>query len=239
MKRIAILAAALAAAAPAGAQDPDIPPAPVPRLKAEAVSVRGFVPPGWGLEAERTGDLNGDGRIDAVFVLRGEDPKLVIANDSLGEPLFNTNPRILAVAFARPSGGYALAMQDSSLIPRREIPTQSDPFEAEYGLKIERGAFHVRLEHFMSAGGWGMFNVTYIFRWQNNRFELIGWDRNDTTRNTGEMRTASVNFSTGRVKITTGNIESDDEKVEWRTLRDRRPIAIEAIGDGLDWEPPL
>lgn len=54
------LPALLAAAAAAQALEP--PAVTYPPLPAHSRDAAGFVPPGWTLESERRGDLNGDGR---------------------------------------------------------------------------------------------------------------------------------------------------------------------------------
>lgn len=87
-----------------------------------------------------TGDLDGDGRPDLALVLRQQDPVNVVRNDSgLGENPLDTNPRILAVAFARDAGGYVLALHNPTLIPRHDIPTVEDMLD-EGGVSIQRGS---------------------------------------------------------------------------------------------------
>lgn len=227
----------LAAAPAALAQDLVIPPVRIPTLATAAATAEGFVPRGWGIEARATGDLDGDGDADLAMVLRSADPALVIDNDGLGEPSFDTNPRILAVAFAAPGGGYRLGVQNATYIARRTNPVQSDSFSVDGdGFTILRGTLRVRQELFMSAGGWGKFNVTHTFRWQHGRLELIGLDRVYTQRNTGEMELVSINYSTGKVKLTTTRIDSDEETVRWKTLPDRRRISIDEMGDGLEFQ---
>jgi len=234
--RLLLPLAVLVAAAPALAQD-DLPPAPIPRLAAEAASPEGFVPRGWKLEVSKTGDLNGDKVPDVAMVLHGQDPKLVLRDyPGQASETFDTNPRILAVAFGKPGGGYRLALQNATLIPRRDNPSMDDPFEG--GLEIARGVLRVKIYLFMSAGGWTTFNADYAFRWQNGRFELIGYDRGEVHRGSGETTDISINFSTGRMSVTKGSIESDTPgKPVWSTYRGKRPVTIEMIGNGLDWQP--
>lgn len=228
----------LAFVAPAAAQDLDIPPARIPTLPATVLNLDGLIPAGWKMETKALGDLNGDGFTDVAMVVRGNDQALVISNSGLGTDRLDTNPRLLVVALGRNGGGYRVVVQNSTLIPRRVDPVVDDPFDSVTGggLSVKGQSIRVQLGFFMSAGGWGMFNVTYTFRWQHDRLELIGYDRNDTQRNTGETRSISINYSTGKVKIATGNIESDDDKVAWKTLPDRRRLSIDEIGDGLEFD---
>ena len=227
------------AAAPAAAEELAIPEISYPALKTSAASAAAFAPAGWALEQSVTGDLNADGADDLVMLLRMADPKIVLSNSGgMREDPFDSNPRILAIAFADASGGYRLALQNHSLIARRTEPALDDTVDGSDSLAIERGAVKVRLNFFMSAGGWTMFNATYRFRYQNGRFELIGFDRVTTQRNTGDLRIVSINYPAGVAKIETGTIESDIGKVtESRLPKNRKALTIEDVGDGLDFNP--
>ncbi|WP_224082535.1 hypothetical protein [Cupriavidus laharis] len=115
--RLASLIAALMMSAPALAQELVIPPVDYPVLPATAKSAEGFVPKGWRLESRSDGDLNNDGRSDLVLVLRQQRASNIVRHDGMGQNPLDTNPRILAVAWSRADGGYALAVQNHALIP--------------------------------------------------------------------------------------------------------------------------
>jgi hypothetical protein len=226
------------AAPPGMAQELIIPDVAYPRLPQSGASLNAFVPQGWKIELKSAGDLNGDGTVDGAMLLRMTDAKNILANtDGMGENPFDTNPRILAVAFANAGGGYILAVQNHTLIPRRADPVVEDPITDSDSLVIVRGTLKVRLGFFTSAGGWTTFNSTYRFRYQNNRFELIGFDKITTERNSGEIHEVSVNYSTGKVEIATGNIENDDKKITTKKLRKGKSPTIDSIGDGLEFDP--
>ncbi len=237
----ALTAAALLASGQASPAlfDPDkMPPVSYPALPRQAASAEGFVPVGWRLEKRETGDLNGDGVPDLVLVLRQSDPKNVLPNKGgLGRHPMDTNPRMLAVAFASPSGGYVLATANHTLIPRPDNPAQDDVLSENGGVSVARGTLRVTLHLFMSAGGWGMSLSSFTFRFQNERFELIGYDRDDTQRNTGETVKISVNYSTGRMSRTVGSIEHDRTKTAWSTLPKRPLLSLDEVGDGLAFDP--
>ncbi|WP_395677860.1 hypothetical protein [Inquilinus sp.] len=240
MNILSAAAALLVGLAACAAQALDIPDVAYPPLPRQAAAAEGFVPPGWTLEAKVEGDLNGDGKTDLALVLHATDPKAVVANpDGLGEDPLDTNPRILAVAFAKAGGGYALALENHALIPRRTDPVLDDPFDstAASGLEVARGALRLRLGVFASAGSWSMSTTAMTFRWQNGRFELIGYDRTETNRGSGEIEGLSINYLTRRAKRTEGTIESDAEKANWETLP-RRPLpSLDEVGDGLAFDP--
>jgi hypothetical protein len=223
-------------AAAAGAQELVIPEVTYPSLPQQSGGPEGFVPSGWTLEARAKGDLDRDGAADLALVLRQQDPKNVIANEGLGENPFDTNPRILAVVLREPSGGYRLAFANRALIPRRVDPVVADPLE-EGGIAIGRGALRVTLYRFAGAGGWSMGTTSFTFRLRDGTLHLIGYDRETTARNTGEMNEISINYLGGRAKLTRGRIEQDRTESTWRKLPRRPLLTIDAVGDGLEFDP--
>jgi hypothetical protein len=236
-----ILSALLFALALPIAQD-DLPAVRYPVLPAEGAGAQAFVPKGWGLETSVAGDLDGDGRPDLAFALHMADPANVLKNEGgfCGDTI-DTNPRILGVALARPGGGYRLVVQNHALVPRRDNACAEDWFAADGemggGLSIARGNVVVTLGRFMSAGGWGMGRTVLTFRWKESALRLIGFDVENTQRNSGETSALSINYLTRKVRIAHGTIESDKEKIRWTRLPGSGLPTIDAIGDGLDYDP--
>jgi hypothetical protein len=216
----------------------DIPAVRYPSLPKQAASAEGFVPAGWTLEKQISGDLNGDGIADLTLLLRQNDPRNIVTHTILGENPLDTNPRILAVVFGRAApAGFVLALENHTLIPRREVPAVSDPLEEGF-VKAERGVLRVKLHYWSSAGSWGTHSNEFTFRYQNRRFELIGYNRSEFMRNTGESRDISMNLSTGRMSITTTSTKDDKSKVLWRTLPRQPLFTMDEIGNGFEYGPP-
>jgi hypothetical protein len=195
------------------------------------------VPAGWRLESKIAGDLNGDGRPDAVLVLRDNDPKKIVKVDRPSASQFDSNPRILAVAFAKAAGGYDLALENHTLIARTTDPWQQDPLDPdgiqEGEVAIKNGTLQVTLGYFSGDMG----HIAFTFRFQKGRFELVGYDRVNVTRNSGVVRSVSVNYSTRQMERKVGNISDDKDKVT-RTKLPRKPLlTLPEVGDGLDFEP--
>lgn len=233
VRTIAALALVCASSLAFGAEIEPFPKARYPALAKRASAVEGFVPTGWSLEARAEGDLDGDGVPDVAFVLHGKDPALVVKNEGLGEAELDTNPRVIAVALRR-GDRFELAAQNRTLIPRRDDPVMDDPFEDD-ALEIKRGTLRVSLRLFMSAGGWTTFRSTFTFRLDEGRkLNLIGFDKSTFERNTGEGKTISANFLTGRVRIETEADGKTPPDVRWRSVP-KRILPIEAIGNGLDF----
>jgi hypothetical protein len=229
---------ALAASSSSQASELELPPVKYPEVSRSGQHADAFVPSGWALEASAKGDLNNDGADDLVMVLQEQDPKKILENDGLGVRSLNSNPRMLAVAlFDRASNSFQLALVNHTLIPRYESPTFDDAFDKSDGIEVRRGAFTVTLGLFANAGGWDMGRMTYTFRYRRETATLIGYDRNMVTRNTGVIRTLSVNYASGRVRTATGSISDDAERVVWSKLKTRDAFTIADIGSGLEFDP--
>lgn len=220
------------------AGDTDFPPVSYPKLAAQASSLEAFVPPGWRLEAAVKGDLSGDGRPDAVLVLRDNDMKKFIETGRESMPRFDTNPRILAVVFAGDKGGFRLALENHTLIGRTTHSWQQAPLDPngiqEGAVAIKNGTLRITLGYF----GGNMGRMTYTFRFQNGRFEMIGYDRIDVIRNSGVMSSVSINYSTQQMVRKKGHISHDKEKVT-RTKLPRKPLlTLEQVGGGVAFQAP-
>ncbi|WP_431823226.1 hypothetical protein [Burkholderia sp. F1] len=224
----------VAIALPAHVMAQNVPDTPSPRLVTTAQKPEDFVPKGWKLEYQVKGDLNGDGRDDLVLVLRDNDPANVISHDGMCESPFDANPRILVVAFAQPDGRYTLALRNETLIPTRDTPCMDDMLQ-DGGVSVGRGALRVTLSRFSSFGGWEMGSTTYTFRWQDGNFMLIGYDESSVMRNSGDVRTLSVNFSTGKAKVSTGSAFKGGEHTQWVKLRTQRRWTLDQVGNGAEF----
>ncbi len=216
----------------------EVPEARYPPLPKLAPSSDGFVPRGWVIESQAEGDLNGDGLPDLLLVLRQDDPAFVVSNepDRPGMPELDTNPRILAVAFARIKGGYELAVENHDFIPRYDTPTIDDPFA---GAGIVDGAISIGLHFWANAGSWYTGDTTYFFKYRDHSFCLVGYHDYTTKRNTGEIWDVSIDYLVGEAQITIGNF-SDEEAQDAtykKSLAEAPLSTLEEIGSGWDFQP--
>lgn len=214
--------------------DQKIPPVNYPTIARQSATPEGFLPRQWTLEARAIGDLNGDTRPDAALVLHMADPRNRISPSWDPSTKYDTNPRMLIVAFAKKEGGYELAAADHKLIPRRENPNQDEPFDE---VRIAGGTLRVKMHLFLEAGGWRMGGSAYTFRWQDGAFRLIGFDRDSIFKNSGETEEISINYLTGRKLTKKGHMGSDSEERSAETLPKTKLLALAEIGDGLMFEP--
>ena len=162
-----------------------------------------FVPKHWSAIMKVDGDLNKDNLTDIAFIVEQENPENIIVteyNDTL-----NTNPRALLVLFKQENGTYKLAAKNDKgfIEPPKESSSLLDPL-GEGGINIKKNTLRLRFQYFFSAGSWYITNVEYVFRYQNNHFELIGVETNSFHRATGEETIVSFNLSTNKLETTMG-----------------------------------
>lgn len=234
---IAVIGLLLCGACGSVAAEPAVPAASYPALVKHALSIEGFVPMQWRIEIQQSGDLNGDGRDDVALVLRANDPRNVIDMRKQGGPEhYDTNPRILMVAFANAAGGYDLALENHTLIARTTEPSAQDPFDPngaqEGGVEIKNGTLQVTFGYF--AGNMGRF--TYTFRFEKTAFKLIGYDSVDVERYKGIIRQVSINYLTRRMSRSAGSISDDNNKVTWTKLPVKPLLTMQQVGDGMEFK---
>ena len=206
----------------------------------KAKTVNDFIPKGWKKILTTNGDLNKDKLEDTVIVIEKEDKKNIKKNDGFGPEELNLNPRILLVLFKQKDGTYVLASKNDKGFIKSEgnddNPALMDTLD---DIIIKNNVLKIVFNYFMSAGSWWTSTNVYIFRFQNNVLELIGYESNAYMRNTGEEEGTSINFSTNKAKITTGgNIFEEKEnnpKDEWRYLKfEKKYILDEMTESTLD-----
>lgn len=235
---------ALTALASIHAQPLEIPPVHWPAIVEHAPAAERFVPTGWRIEHRAEGRLDDDDEADLLLLLRMTDPANVITHDGMGSSPFDTNPRMLVVAFADGQGGYRRALVDHALIPRAESPVMDDVLQDDPAATIrirDNRAFAITLHSWASAGSWSTSQRTFTFRHQDGCFRLIGLDDHALHRGTGEIAQSSINYLTGRAWRSTGSIEDEGEPPkQWHTIpASRRLVCIEQLGDGFGFDPDL
>ena len=234
--RVLLLPTCLFLSVFANAQELKIPKAHYPTLPKSGSTVDDFVPKDWKIEIQAKGDLNSDGLEDIVFLLQEDNPKNIVKNSGSGESTLNTNPRILAIIFAEKDGNYSLAASNNSLIPRYTNPLLNDYIESD-AITYRKGVFYLSFDIFpMSASD--RREISYNFRWQNNRFELIGYDSREINRADGDAKSISINYSTRKVRTMCYNVRTgEEEKVIWKKLPSNKIWTIDNIGNGIEFKP--
>ncbi len=239
---LALLAATCGVSAPC-VQAFDPPAVTYPRLAERAATPEAFVPPGWRLEHLARGRLDADARDDALLVLRMDAADNVVDNAGPGPARFDTNPRMLVALLSEPDGHWRRVMVDHALVPRPASPVMDDALGDDAGAAVgirPNRTWTVSLHSWASAGTWTMGSRTFTFRLEGPCMRLVGFDRHSTHRASGATTTDSVNYLTGRAWTRPGSVQDDAPGPQRHArLQSTAPLCIEAIGNGLDFEPAL
>ena len=137
------------------------------------------------------------------------------------------------------SGLLVVAKNDKGFIQSendQENPTLMDTLN---GINIKNHILRINFSYFLSAGSYSASQTIFTFRFQNNRFELIGLDNNSFMRNSGEQEEFSINFSTNKMKTTSGRNMFDEElskpKETWENINIKKKYTLDEMSkDTLD-----
>jgi len=177
----------------------------------KASKVEDFIPKGWKKLIVEKGDLNKDKIDDVVLVIEKNDPKnFKKIEDSPRSNPVNFNPRIILVLFKDKNSKYTLvAKNDKNFIvspgyaseeglESLDSPDYNDNLSKAVNIKNNTLRIFTLADYIKAAT-----STTYIFRYQNNRFELIGLDAQSILGDTEYVNTRnySINFSTKKLII--------------------------------------
>ena len=101
----------------------------LPKVPQRSEKLEDFVPDFWNIEFIRQDDLNKDGQLDTVMVVKDrDDANFIQPKDCDDCTPIDTNPRILIVLFAD-GKNWRLIKQNTTFIPRVTASMDSqDPF---------------------------------------------------------------------------------------------------------------
>ena len=174
-----------------------------------------FVPKGWKIVDETKGDLNKDGKADLVLIIQSTDPKKIEKDEYF---TVDSNPRTLLILFAKGEAGcYELNTESKTFILPHTDMNMEDPYSE---MVIKNGALRIKFVEFANAGTWEAGSSTYVWRFQEGDFKLIGASSTSYHRASGEAYDVSVNFSTGKYALKSYNMFDEEVEMEeeWKTL---------------------
>jgi hypothetical protein len=183
-----------------GAQDP----AMEITIPTSATEAPGFAPKGWEVEALKEADLNGDQINDAAIVIKRKTEK-----KEEGDP--GSAKRILVLAFRRNGMLERSALSDAAVLDTDEGGWREDPFQE---LKIESGVVIIE----QSSGGTMQWSSTHRYRWQQNRWMLIG-----LTETNVYARAHLYQSSENDTNLSTGLVEERSESQDLVNGKDTEP----------------
>jgi hypothetical protein len=189
------------------------------RIPIEANSINDFVPPGWKLEEQVPGDLNGDSLPDYALKLVEDKPA---KND---DDTASERQRALVIVLKNKEGKLSrAAVADKLLQCTRCGGAFYGVMESPANVKIEKGVLTVEQDH----GSREVTDLAYRFRYEpgSNRFALIGFDIRSNDRLTAGVVTESTNYLTGLRVTFRGKGKSDKTS---RKIVTTKKIYIEQV----------
>ncbi|CAN5565110.1 hypothetical protein BH10ACI3_BH10ACI3_13780 [soil metagenome] len=197
----------------------------VSAVPTSAERLEGFVPAGWKIEEDVTGDLNGDGVADHALKLIEDKP--AVDKEDRGV----NRSRALVIVFAGRGGGLTLGTVADSLL---QCTGCGGAFygvsDAPANVTIEKGVLVVSQDH----GSRDVTETTYRFRYdeQPSMFILIGFDYVTRDRATGGFWNESTNYLTGKRVTIVGKGKRDVTK---KTVVAKKRFSIgEVDGDKFE-----
>lgn len=152
-----------------------------------------------------SGDLNKDGIPDEVVIEtpRNEDKMEIRVTDGYE---YNYNQPILSVFFGTKEG-KKLFRKYANVIPHPESDTECLDLAVSIS---DKGILKIYYSVFFSMGSYGTNSHTYLYRFQNGDFYLIGEESEESMRNSGDYEKVSINYLTHKKQTVKGN--NFDEK---------------------------
>jgi len=199
----------------------------------KANKVEDFIPKGWKKLLIKQGDLNKDKIDDVVLVIEKNDPKNIKKSESTYDaPITNNfNPRIILVLLKDKNSQYNLVAKNEDGFIVSEGRSYEEGFEKlsspnlngklSDSVSIKNNTLHI-YTYFEATRS--SSSTEYIFRYQNNRFELIGLEVNANGASGGYVENSnySFNFSTKKLKkyISREDITNGKKVKEEKTEKD-------------------
>ena len=189
----------------------------------KADKIEDFIPKGWKSVVVKKVDLNKDKIDDVVLVIQKDDAKNFEKSED--NTIFNYNPMAILVLFKNKNSQYNLisknengfiVSKDKALVEQLETlssPDLDDDLSKSINIKNDTLRLLTRSEYVKGA------RVTeYIFRYQNNKFELIGLEYKywHTSTEYAVDIAYSINFSTKKLIGTKdiSGVRTDETKIE-------------------------
>ena len=198
----------------------------------KASKVEEFIPKGWKSIIIKKGDLNKDKIDDVVLVIEKNDPKNLKKSESTYETsvVHNFNPRIILVLFKDKNSQYNLVAKNEDGFIVSEGKSYEEGFEKLASPNNDKLSDSIAIKNNILQI-YTYFEATrssnsteYIFRCQNNRFELIGLEANGNGASGGYVENSnySFNFSTKKLKkyLSREDMTTEEKPKEEKTEKD-------------------
>lgn len=187
-----------------------------------------LVPSNYIVTEEIYGDLNKEGVEDCILIIKATEKENIIDHEWRGK--LDRNRRGIIIAFK--NGDYYETVVHNHSCFSSENEDGGVYFAPELSVEInQKGNLGIHYSH----GRYGHWE--YIFRYQNNTFELIGFASHSNRGPVGLSKT-SINYSTGkRVDSTNLNQYCDECDEKWEDIwSDVENVELLKLGDIEDFD---
>ena len=182
----------------------------------KASKVEDFIPKGWKSIIVKKGDLNKDKIDDVVLLIQKNDPKNFRKVED-GTNL-DFNPVVMLVLFKDTNSQYNLVAKNE----KGFIPSEGKVYEKALETIVDEDSISIKNNTLRIYTFWegpraaSTSSTNYVFRYQNNRFELIGLEirsGGNSSYTHYESFVTSINFSTKKLIKTkeTDKLDSDEK----------------------------
>lgn len=192
-----------------------------------ADSVTEFVPNDFNIFERIYGDLNNDSIEDCILIVKATDTSKYFNDEFRGK--LDRNRRGLIILFKK-NNQYELALKNLQCF-YSEHEDGGVYYAPELSIEIRNSKLYVNFLH-GRYGYWG-----YTFRYQNNNFELIGYD-SESLQNTAVSDITSINFLTCTkiYKNNTNDFCESGEEIFKTTTTKFRKTSIPNLAQISDFE---
>ncbi len=198
-------------------------------FQAQNNTVEDFIPEDYVLYEQVFGDLNKDKQEDCILIIKGTNKDNIVKNRF--DEVVDRNRRGIIILF-KTENGYQKATENIDCF-YSENEDGGVYYAPELSFEIKRGNLIIHYAH----GRYGWWK--YIFRFQDSRFKLIGYD--ETNGGVVIRDEISINFLTKK-KLTRKNSNEDSEggdevfKEMWSKITIDKLLNLSEIKDfeGLD-----
>lgn len=189
------------------------------QLKNSGKHVGELVPSGWE-HMEATGDLNKDGISDLIVsATPNNKAHMRVREDGY---VYNFNQPIFGIYFGTRNGAYKCWKQYNHFMPA--LGSENELLDCSVSI-TRQGTISISVGRMYSAGGSDHSTDTYVFRYQNGGFFLIGKDEDSYSRMSGQREFVSYNYLTGKKQTVKNNVFDESVKpVEKWTQMKKSPL---------------
>jgi len=201
--------------------------------EAKVEMINDMVPEGWILVYYALGDINSDGKDDAIMVVESKNNAFLKRNRVIGPKVLNMNPRQMMVLFQTPTSYEEVLRVDNGFPTEHSAknPCLADPLVEAGGITIKNAQIKVALNYKLKCRGYDTTEHAFTFHYKDSQFRLTTFTAREFNRLSGDATEYSLDYVTGNQKIITGlNIyEKSKKHTKFQSLPSSEALYLDKI----------